>query len=179
MVAICRSSRLRARGNPPAHQRRREMLWPMVIQIGRSRRVENPPFRSIRIDLLPSETFPSTVPTPELPGSAFSPISGPCAKSPKGSRAKTGAPSISVECVHDQSLASFSAQDCVPGLHVRPCLRPRLCRLQQVNHDQGHGHLSKLPDERPAQAAGCPWQPSELGGVAGRALSPSLAGLSP
>jgi len=81
MVAICRSSRLRARGNPPAHQRRREMLWPMVIQIGRSRRVENPPFRSIRIDLLPSETFPSTVPTPELPGSAFSPISGPCAKS--------------------------------------------------------------------------------------------------
>ncbi len=83
MVAICRLSSLRARGNPPAHQRRREMLWPMVIQIGRSRRVENPPFRSIRSDLLPSETLPSTVPTPELPRSAFSPISGPCAKSPR------------------------------------------------------------------------------------------------
>ncbi len=83
MPAICREWRPHARGKPPYRQRRQERLWPMVIQSGRSRRVENPPFRSNRNDLLPSETFPSTVPTPALPRAAFSPISGPCVKSPR------------------------------------------------------------------------------------------------
>ena len=60
-----------------------------------------------RSDLLSSETFPSTVPTPALPRSAFSPISGPCVMSPKGSGTKTGAPSISLSVSMTNLLLHF------------------------------------------------------------------------
>ena len=172
MVAICRAWRLSARGNPPYCPKLEVWLWTMV-------------FRPEEADGSKTRHSGSSVRSPverDVPQHRADPSASevglqsnqqPLCAIPKGSGGQDRCAIHIRECVHDQSLASFSAQDCVPGLRFCPCFQSRCwCRPQQVSDGQDRCfHLSQLPDECQAQAAGCPWQPSQRGGVAGRALN--------
>ena len=158
MDAICCVLSLMARGNPLDRYRCRLMLWSMVLEFGRSRRVDSPPFRPIGAISLKRDV-PQHRAHPSASEGGLQSKQRPLCDVPNGIGGQDRCAIHISECVHDQSLASFFAHDHDPGQQCRfSSINPRCSQFQSVIPEQNHGfRLPQLPSECQAQAPGWRW----------------------